>query len=248
MNRFATLATPLALLTMLSACVGDARSDEPVVSSTNGAKASASISGDSAAELDVALVRVLNAAPGARSLYLRSEDMSALPSVPFQSVSEYSRVSESWVEFEFAAVPTGVWDSFNSETELLVPGFRYTAVVLPDEGGVGFDTHVIRDETPMNPEKAIVRLLHAAANTGELDLYLGEADDEFIDDLEHGDESPYLVVDPTIIDVELRDNNGQLLASLPAMNFAAGAAYTLVATYSGFGKIELFWVRDAIQA
>lgn len=237
----------MAMLFVSTACAGDPRSEAPVMSSTDDMTASASISGDSAAELDVALVRVMNAAPGARELYVRTDDRATLPTVAFQQVSEYSRMKDNWAEFEFATTPTGVWDAFDHESELLVSGLRYTVMVLPGENGIGLDTHVLRDETPMDASKAIVRLVHAAAGADDVDLFVGPSAEALFDDMDRGDESGYQAMEPMVADVELRHDDGRVLARVAGMSFAAGTAYTLVATNTGTGGVELFWVKDALE-
>ncbi len=245
-QRTFSIAGAVALAGMLAGCAGDQQSESAVESSGAGLEASVSISGDSADALDVALLRVVNAAPGVASMSIRADSVSMLPNVSYKAASAYERLPDGWRQMEASDGATNQWGILDANNEMLVAGHRYSMFVLPGEDGTGYDTRIVRDDVPEDREHALVRVVHAAKGVDEVTLFAGAREDALVDDVGMADDSDYESVDPFSGNLEIRTDDGRVLATLNAVQLSGGSAYTIVLTTSRTGSAEAFWIRDAL--
>lgn len=234
------------LLALGTACAGDPQSEQPIDSSADGLAASVSMSGDSADALGVAMVRVVNAAPGAPELSLRADSATIVSAVGYESASAYRTVDDTWINFQATTAGRNNWQTLDTNREMLVSGHRYSIIVLPSSEGNGFDTRVVRDDVPRDNAKAIVRLVHAAVGVGAVSLGMTGDDDTLFDSVDLGDEAGFEAIDPTSKVMLVKNEDGKTIATLSNTNFEAGVAYTLVLSLDASGSPHVFVIRDAV--
>lgn len=240
------IRTPVLLLgaVLVAACSNDAQTDREVVTSMADGTVATSISGDSADERGVALVRVVNAVPDMQSIVVRGDNLLELPAVEYQKVSPYTNIDQNWTRFEVSGASGGAYAPIETNREMLTDGRRYTMFVLREDDGAGLNTRVLRDEISSDSSKAHVRILHAARGTDEINI-IARGGETLFDDINYGEEAGYEDIEPWTGTLEFRSEEGnRQLLSLPNINFQAGTSYTIVVTRKGAGTLAAFWFAD----
>lgn len=244
MIRF--IRTPALLLgaVLLAACGKDTQTEDAVTTSMADGTVGTSMSGDSADERGVALVRVVNAVPDMQRLMIRGDNMLELPAVDYKSVSPYQNIDQNWTRFEVSGAPGGAYSPMETNRELLTDGHRYTMFVLREEDGGELTTRIVRDEISSDATKAHVRIIHAARGTDEITVVAAGGETLF-DGINYGSEAGYKDVDPWKGTLEFRteDGNRQLL-TMPNIDLQAGTSYTIVFARKAAGALEAFWFSD----
>jgi len=239
------IRTPVVLLGALfvAACGGDAQTEGDVTTEMADGTVATSMSGDAADNSDVALVRVVNAAPDVSQLTIRGDNMQLLPAVNFQNVSDYQSIDNNWNRFEISGANDGTYSPLDINRELLINGYRYTMVVLREEDGGELRTRILRDDISSDNSKAHVRVIHAARGTEQVNVVAQGG--ETLLGVNYGDDKGFEDVAPWSGTLELRseDGNRELLA-LPNINLEAGVSYTIVLTRKQSSGIEAFWFSD----
>lgn len=240
------IRTPVVLLgaILVSACGGDAQTEREVTTEMADGTVATSMSGDAADERNVALLRVVNAAPDLSQLRIRGDNMQQLPAVEYQKVSDYQTISDSWNRFEVSGATDGIYAPLETNRGMMIDGFRYTMIVLREEDGGELSTRILKDEISADNSKAYVRVIHAARGTDEINV-VAQGGDTLFNGLNFGSEGGFENVDPWSGTLEIRteDGNRQLL-SLPNVVFEAGTSYTIVVTRRAASGIEAFWFSD----
>ncbi len=244
-----TIRTPLlvAAAVLLAACGRDAQTEGDVTTTTSDGALAMSMSGDSADQRGVALVRVVNTVPDASELTVRADEAHALPGVGYKEVSEYQSIDNNWVRFQVSGSPTDPYAPLETNREMLTDGYRYTMVVLRDENGTGYRTRVLRDEIPApDATRAHVRVIHAASGVNELNV-VAQGSETLFDGVNYSSEAGFKQVAPWSGTLEFRTQDGnRRLLTLPNVDLQAGSAYTIVVTNKAAGgDIEAFWFSDA---
>jgi len=241
-----SIRTPVLLLgaVLVAACSNDTQTDREVVTSMADGTVATSMSGDSADERGVALVRVVNAVSDMQRVVVRGDNMMELPAVGYQQVSPYTSIDQNWTRFEVSGAPGGAYAPIETNREMLTDGRRYTMFILREDDGAGLKTRVLRDEISSDSSKAHVRIVHAARGTDEIRV-LARGGDTLFDDIQYGTDAGYEDIEPWSGTLEFRseDGNRQLL-SLPNIDFQAGTSYTIVVTRKGAGALSAFWFAD----
>lgn len=241
-----SLRTPILLLgaILVTACGNDTQTDRDVVTSMADGTVGTSMSGDSADERGVALVRIVNAVPDMQRVVVRGDNMREMPSVEFQKVSQYTTIDQTWTRFEVSGEPGGAYAPIETNREMLTDGRRYTLFILREEDGAGLNTRVLRDDISSDSSKAHVRIVHAARGINEFNV-VARGGETLLDGIDYGADASYEDVAPWSGTLEFRSDDGNReLLSLPNIEFRAGTSYTIVVTRKGAGSLAAFWFAD----
>ncbi len=227
------------------ACGGDTQTESQVATTTPGGEKSTSMSGDSADKRGVALVRVVNAAGSVSNVTVRADEMRALPSVDYKSVTPYQSIDRNWATFQITSGSGGAYAPLETNREMLSDGRRYTIVVMNEDDGTGFTTRILRDEISEDMTKAHLRVIHAAPGLDEIDV-VARGGETLFDGVNHSAEAGFRDVNPWNGTLEVRAEDGErALVTVPNANLKAGTSYTLVVTRaSAKGKLEAFLFED----
>lgn len=240
------IRTPVLLLSavLVTACGNDTQTDREVVTSMADGTVGTSMSGDSADERGVALVRIVNAVPDMQRVVVRGDNMLEMPSVEYQKVSPYTTIDQNWTRFEVSGDPGGAYAPIETNRELLTDGRRYTMLILREDDGAGLNTRVLRDDISSDSSRAHVRIVHAARGTDGINI-VARGGETLFDGINYGSDGNYEDLAPWSGTLEFRstDGNRQLL-SLPNIDFQAGTSYTIVVTRQGAGALAAFWFAD----
>jgi hypothetical protein len=199
-----------------------------------------------------AMIRVVNADAGSKSVDIMADDANAFTAVDFKSVTQYQAVNDNFVTFKVH--PGGVAaDSVTAENrEMLSDGDRYILVVVPgDKAGDKPKLKVLEEPSDRGDStKARVRVVNAARGVDEFDVYVPGQTDPFIDDVDFASEAGFKDLAPQTGALQIRANDGpRVLLDLPSRAWEAGQAYTIVVTNkSGSGNrqntLEAIVVED----
>lgn len=229
----------------LASCSKGAQSDKSIETQSATGDMSASISGDSADKSGVALVRVLNAVSGGKTIQVRADDQRMFPSVEFEKATNYTPIDKMWLTFAVGEGGASPFTPLNTNREFLTDGHRYTIVVLRTEDGAEYDSRVIRDDIVNEPGKARVRVIHAAAGVGKLKVQTTSGE-TFFDGIGFGDTDGFKSFAPMKGALEIRSTDGnKVLFTTDPLAFDAGKSYTVVLSRSAAGKPFAFWIEDA---
>jgi hypothetical protein len=229
-----------------AACTGkDVQTDDSVATATSEGAMSSSISGDSADKRGVALVRVVNAAPAASSLSVRSDEMRQFGAVSYMDVTPYKPIDGTWVAFEVTGSAGGTYVPLTTNREMLTDGHRYTLVVMPTSDGASFETRILRDEISDDPARAQLRVIHAVPGVDEIDV-VKRGGDEIFGDVNYSVEAGFKALEPWRGTIEIRNaDGGKVLSTVPDAYLEGGKSYTVVVTKKANGSYDAFWFQDS---
>src|SRR5215467_7060267 len=185
-----------AVMLFIAACSSEPKQTQPVISKTDSGTSTA----PAAKEVDKrnnALVRVINAAPGAASVDVFADDQKAFEAVSFKNVTPYKELSDTRHTFRVRAAGKDTEQPIAENSEGLAGGKHYTILIMP---GTNDKTtmSVINDNITTPPAgKAEVRVIHAAPNAGEVDIVDKAGNKKLFSGVNFEKETNYQTVDPT---------------------------------------------------
>jgi hypothetical protein len=229
----------LALAAALTATACSRSSDNRPVASETPSGGSTAPPASTAGEQAQALVRVVNAIPGAPSVSVTADERQFAANVPYAGVTPYQQVPASADDFtiRLGGESQGVTVAANSEG--IRSGGHYTLVAFPgkDSDRAGLEVFTDDIETP-DAGKARVRVIHAAADAETLDVY-GTEKDAMFDGVDFRESTSYKTVDPTMTKLELRADGGKRVMARPTVSIEAGRSYTIVVAGRAHGSPSL---------
>lgn len=142
-----------------------------------------------------ASVRVLHASPDAPPVDVLVDGVVALAGVPYEGASGYLPLAAGRRRLEVA--PAGTTTAVIDVTTDLAPRARYTAIALGRVASIG--ALLLEDDAaPVAHDEVRLRVVHAAAGVGAVDVYLTAPDADLVG------------LAPTLDDVRLGDASGEL--------------------------------------
>lgn len=240
--------TLVAIILIAAAC-DRTETSSATVTSTSPAGASTSPSSASAAHRNEALMRVVNAAPSSNNFDLYAGDLLFFDGLGFKAITPYRAIEGK--RYAFALRPAGMSQAkpLSSNTEDLKNGDFYTAFAMPGDGNSP-NLRIVSDHLDQPATgKARLRVVHAGADAGHVQLRGSGAADPLFDDVDYQTVSNYKDVAPINGIVEVRGSNqgAPVLASVTA-HLEAGRFYTIVIVGSARStpKLEAFLIEDAL--
>jgi len=227
LNRVA-LAITMGFLLLAAACSREsAQTQDTRTSSSESGKSTAPASADFN-QRDNALVRVVAAIPDGRSVDILADDRVVFPDLGYKTVTQYRELPDD--RFTFRVRPAGQVGSkpLAENSEGLSSGSHYTLVAYDKPDGKAELVAFSDNLTPPPNGKAKVRIIHAAPEIGEVDVYAVGRDTLF-SGVNSGTESSYSEVDPMEVILQIRPEGKQdALLNINKVRFEAGSVYTIV--------------------
>ncbi len=220
--------------------------DTGAVTSKSDGKTSTAPPAEAVEHRDMALVRVVNAIPGAASVNIWAGDSVAFQSVAYKKATEYREIPDNMFNFQIKSTAQG--EALAQNRENLKDGGHYTIVALPDQGGADKrNLRVLDDELkPVSPDKARVRFINGVPSDTDLDLYISGRKDALFDGVNFKSEAGWDEFDPMVGSLTVRpDNKTTPLATLANVKLEGGKSYTFVLSGRP-GKLELTKIEDAV--
>lgn len=246
MTRAIAAASLTALLVSLAACDRTETSTAPVTS-TSPAGTSAAPSGADAERRKEALVRVVHAIPSGAPVDIFAGDLVVFDALGFKSITPYRAVDGK--RYAFALRPAGMANvkPLSTNTELLRNGEYYTVFALPGDGHAARLRVVSDDLAKPAAGRARLRVVHAGADAGELDVRGTGAGAPLFEGVDFQAVTGYADVAPVNGALDIHgEGRPTPFASVPA-HIEAGRFYTLVIVGSvrAAPKLEAFLIEDA---
>ncbi|CAN5571857.1 hypothetical protein BH23ACI1_BH23ACI1_13490 [soil metagenome] len=226
-----TLATVFLVAVSLlfgGACRGDLP-ETPVRTTTAGGSWTAP-SAAQAADRDRALLRIVSAIPGGSRLDLFVDGQKLGDALEYKAITPYMEVPSGRHAIRLRPAGMDTADPLADESQQLRAGRYYTAVIMPgDEGRPAAAIRVFDDPMDVPDEgRASLRVVHAAADAGRVDVHVQGRDDPLASALDFQAGSAFTTIQPPAI-VELRPaQRTETMLRLADLRLSAGGMYTVI--------------------
>jgi hypothetical protein len=248
MNKPVKLFLLIIILLLAAACSSEPKQTQPVITKTDSGTSTAPPAKE-AEQRDNALVRVINTVPGGMSFDIFADDQKVFASVAFKNVTPYKELSDDRHSFRVRKAGQETAQPVAENNEDLSGGKHYTIVVMPGTNDK-ITVDLVNDNITGPPaEKALVRVIHASPDVGELDVVDKQANKKLFSGLHSESGTPYMNVDPVRTTLEMRQKGqDKAIVTLPNANFEKGKFYTIIVTgYArGTPKLETLMVEDLL--
>jgi hypothetical protein len=223
-----TATIALALLAV-GACQADPP-DAPVRSVTPAGSWTAP-SARLAADHDRALLRVVSALPGLSRVDVFVENQKVASGLEYKSITPYMEVASGRQPVRLRPAGLDTADPLAEQTQQLRAGQHYTALILPgEENAPAAAIRILADpmEAP-DGESATLRVVHASADAGRLDVHIAGRDQALASGLEFQAASDFTDVQPSPATVELRPaQRSETMLRVSDVRLSSGGMYTIV--------------------
>jgi hypothetical protein len=228
----------------------------PACSDRPGTQTTEDTAARTAEENDQALVRIVHAIPQAPPADVYTGDQKAFSGVQFGEATAYKPVPEEAFKLTLKAAGAEPPPVMIEAQPSVDPGGRYTVLAMPDRDGAA-RIDVFPDElTTPAPDKALVRVIHAAPEAGSVAVYSArQAADPEIEDVDYAAPARYEEVVPGDVSVSIEARTPAVKpapSKAPAVVTQAriepGKTYTLVvAPPAEPGKpAQMIQIEDAL--
>jgi hypothetical protein len=237
------------ILLLAAACSSEPKQTQPVTTKT-GSGTSTAPPAREAQQRDNALVRVINTVPGSVSVDVFADDQKVFESVAFRNVTPYKELSGDRHSFRVRQAGHDTAQPIAENSKDLIGGRHYTIVVMPDTNDKTAVDLVNDNITDPPADKALVRVIHASPDAGDVDVVDKQGDKKLFSGLKFQKGTSYLVVDPIKTTLEMRqEGQDKAIVTLPNANFEKGKFYTIVVTghAKGMPKLQTLMVEDQLS-
>lgn len=194
-----------------------------------------------------ALVRVVHAIPAGATVDVFADEVRTFESLAFKTVSPYREMNGQ--RYTFRLRPAGMHQAapLATNAERLAEGSYYTVFAIPGEDDAARLRVITDDHALPAAGKARVRVVHAARDAGEVDLWAAGRADALFDGVDFQSVTDYKEIDPIAGTLELRpEGSPNLMLSVPGVDLAAGKSYTIVVVgrVRTAPQLEAFVIED----
>jgi hypothetical protein len=248
MSKLVKLFLLIMILLLAAACSSEPKQTQPVTTKTDSGTSTAPPA-KVAEQRNNALVRVINTVPGSMSFDIFADDQKVFASLAFKTVTPYKELSDLRHSFRVRPAGQDTRQPVAENNKDLIGGKHYTIVIMP---GTNDKTTVdlVNDNITAPPaENALVRVIHASPDTGDVDVVDKQANKKLFSGLNFEKGTDYMNVDPRKTTLEIRqEGQEKAIVTLPNANFEKGKFYTIVLTgYArGTPKLETLMVEDQL--
>jgi hypothetical protein len=233
--RCAAFRPSFAVLTLLAlaALAGSAcRADPPEnpVRTTTASGLWTAPSAKQAADRDRALARVVSAIPGASRLDLFVDGVKLAEGIEYRTVTQFVEVPSGRQALRLRPAGMDTADPLAEENHNFRAGQHYTVVIMPGEdGGRAARVRTFTDAMAIPDEgRATVRVIHAAADAGRVDVHVQERQEPLARGLDVQDATDFVALAPPAT-LELRPaDRTETMLRVADLRLSAGGMYTVV--------------------
>ncbi len=250
MNNQFKLRAVLGLLALMlvAACSSESNQNQPVTTTTNAGTSNAPPATE-VKQRGNALVRVIHAVPAGSAVDVFADDMKVFTGIAYKTTSPYKELSGERHTFRIRSAGQDTAQPLAENSEGLTVGRHYTVIAMADANSKPTLYVYDDDLVPPSSGKAKVRVIHASADAGEVDVYAKTGNKELFGGVNALSETSYSEFDPMSGTLEVRPEgaNNAVLA-IPNAKFQAGNTYTVVMTGKATGtpKLEAMIIRDTL--
>ncbi|HEY8224185.1 MAG TPA: DUF4397 domain-containing protein [Pyrinomonadaceae bacterium] len=250
MNNQLRTQSVLALVALLlvAGCSRESNQNQSVTTTTNSGTSSAPPATE-VKQRGNALVRVIHAVPGGAALDFFADDKKLFTGIGYKSTSPYEEVSGERHSFRIRPTGQDTAQPLAENSEGLSDGRHYTVIAMADANGKSAISIYDDDLVPPSAGKAKVRVIHASADAGEVDVYAKQGNKKLFGGVNALSQASYTEVDPMTATLEVRpEGQNNAVLTIPNAKFNAGDTYTIVLTGKAKGapKLEAMVIQDKL--
>lgn len=243
--RLFAILPVFALILSLAACSRQeqARNDQPPAVAPGAEPAPAPPRADVKRD-EPAMVRMVNAIPGGPSVDAMAGEHKAFNGVAYKQVTPYKEVANA-DNVKIARTGKAVdAEPLATSSKGFDGGKHYTLVALPD-GDTGADIRVLEDDPAPAPEgKAKIRIVNAARDAGDIDVFLKNRENSLFSGLGFTTwGSGYKEVEPAQGPLMIKSEKDDQPRTVANVNLAPGKAYTIILT-GNKGRVDMIRIED----
>lgn len=198
---------------------------------------------------EMAMVRVVNAAPDAKALDVFADDQPIFTGVDYKSVTPYKEMQDERFTFRVRTAGQTTGEPLAENSEGLSGGEHYTFVAIPEEQQGQVTLLALSDKMePSEEGKAKVRVVNASPDAGEVNVHVQGREEALFSGVNFQSETFFTEIDPSSVNLEIRqEGRRNPLLTVKDVNFEAGKLYTFVVAGSG-KQIEAIRIEDDASA
>jgi hypothetical protein len=249
MGKLAKFFFLIMILLLAAACSSEPKQTQPVTTKTDNGNSTAPPARE-VKQRDKALVRVINTVPGSVSVDVFADDQKVFESVAFRNVTPYKELSDDRHSFRVRQAGHDTTQPVAENSKDLIGGKHYTIVVMPDTNDKTAVDVVNDNITDPAADKALVRVIHASPDAGDVDVIDKQGDKKLFSGLNFQKGTSYMVLNPMRTTLEMRqEGQDKAIVTLPNANFEKGKFYTIVVTghAKGMPKLQTLMVEDQLS-
>ena len=238
----------LSILLFAAACNQGADQKQPVTTKTDAGTSTAPPAGE-VKKRNNALLRFIHTIPGVAPTDLFANDTKAFANVAYKTVTPYQELRGERQTFRLRLAGQDAAEPLVEDNNGFAEGEHYTVLALPTRFNKSALLFVKDDLEAPSSGKAKLRLLHAALDLGDVDLFAAGRSEALLKSADFAAGSKYTEVDPFSGTLEVRRENENLATlAVPNARFDAGKIYTiiLVGQVKGTSKLEAMIVEDQL--
>jgi hypothetical protein len=229
--RPALFRVVLAALAILAVGACGGQPAEAPVRTTSPSGSWTAPSAKQAADRDRALVRVVTAIPGLSRLDLFAESSKIAAGLEYKTITPFMEVPSGGQPLRLRPAGMDTAEPLAGETRQLRAGKHYTVVIMPgEEGGPAAAVRIFEDPMEARDEgRAKLRVVHAAADAGSVDVQMQDRADPLASGLEFQRASDFTELQPSAAPIELRPaQRTESMLRLPDLRLSGGGMYSVV--------------------
>jgi hypothetical protein len=246
--RLRAILGVLALM-LMAGCSRESNQNQPVTTTTNAGTSSAPPATE-VKQRGNALVRVIHAVPAGPSVDVFADDTKVFTGIAYKTTSPYKELSGERHTFRLRPAGQDTAQPLAENSEGLSDGKHYTVIAMADANAKP-TLYVYNDDlVPPSSGKAKVRIVHAAADAGEIDVYSKTGDKKLFGGVNALTVTSYSELDPMSGTLEVRpEGSNNAVLTIPNVKFNAGETYTIVLTGKAKGapKLEAIVIEDKLS-
>lgn len=176
-------------------------------------------------------MRVVAAIPGLSRLDLFADGQKIAGALEYKTITPYMEVESGRQALRLRPAGMDTADALAEQTHQLRAGQHYTVVIMPGENGTSAAAVRVFDDAIQPPEggRAKLRIVHAAADAGRVDVHMEGRADPSPSGLEFQSASDFIELEPPPRAFELRPaERTETMLRLPDLRLSAGGMYTVV--------------------
>lgn len=229
------------LVSLWTAGCANPVTNSPSVTTTSEGQTIGAPSGTAAAQQGNALVRLVNVDPEKKDVDVVGGGEKYFSAVSFKTVTAYVEIPRGLMQFKLR--DAGSTEDLSANHQELMPGRRYTLIVLP-RGKGDSRLMVLSDKLGLlDPGETRVRLINATTGVDDLDLFLAGTTNRILHGIDAGMKVTTSFADMEAGDVEIRSPSRPAPTLVTKVTVEPERLYTFIVIGSP-GKLDVVRIVD----
>lgn len=232
------------LLMCTALAAGGCQKDSTPIVTNSQDGASFSTPADSAQARGNALLRIVNAVAGGKTISAQVGGRTLFATIVQGEVSEYVEVGRDLATFSINIPGSTDVYTVGPQDQMLRAGNRYTLLVIAEDVSRRV-LRIVRDDVVPEQGRAKIRVLHAAPGGPPLDVIAPNGMVNLFSGVTFKSDVDYVDIEPAKVDLEFRARDGAMvLLRVQGLDLQRGTATTIVIT--GGSRLQYITFTDVM--